>query len=212
MSFTSRAYAFVFGLATLLYTGVALGQALTADSILRETEDETDRIQELLGLLDHPDPHIRSLALGRMVEDGTDYERHMALQRAFTSSDANLRHAAIKYRLQEVGQLTLELQIPREHRGDVTENVLERFGSDLTIITPLAVDNVDFRTGRFNVSRNAESLVNGDELTILYSPRGLTNQLGHCIAEVTLQADASATGVSRCGSLRIPLNTRLRLF
>lgn len=202
------------------FTALALGlpltvaaQGLSAEDILDRAQTQSERIDEVLALLDHQDPNVRIVALGQMVTEGSDHERRLALQHAFVSGDPALRHTAIKHRLQEMPELPITLSVPRESRDSVPEAVLEGFSTDLTYTAPVEMGEVDFRTGQFTVQHGYQSVINGDDVSIAFRPGRLYHPLlGSCRADVTLRPDLSLTGVTRCDNLRPPLDTSIQLF
>lgn len=196
----------------LLVNASSQAQGLSAEEILRQAEGDSTRIQELLSLLDNPDPHVRSVALDSMVRKGSDYERHRALQRAFVSGDENLRHAAIKYRLEEVTTLMVDLKVRQEDRDQLSNAALNGFGDDLTFHARVRLDSVDFRTGQFVVQRGTPGVVNGDEVVFDFGAGTFANIIGRCTAELQLTTELSLEGVSRCSRLGFPIPTSVQLM
>ncbi|PWG61595.1 hypothetical protein [Sediminicurvatus halobius] len=200
----------------LCLAGPGKTQGLSAEDILGEAQQQSARIDDVLALLDHPDPHVRILALQRMVREGSDYERRLGLQRAFISGDEGLRHAAIKHRLEEMPTLPVVLAIPEEDAEAVHERVRALFTTDGTFVQMVPMGEMDFRTGQFLVQPGtgdgSPGFVNGDTVSFQFRPGQLYNRVGHCAGELELTSELALAGVARCQDLQPPLQMTIQLF
>lgn len=151
---------------------------------------ESERVQQLMSALENPDPNYRMHAFLMIVEKGSDYERRLALQRAFLGTDVNLRNAALKKRLSEMPLLRLELS-PPEAKSDRAQKY---FGPRSSAWLDLKMSMKDEKTGLFDV-HGKEALVIDDQFMVGFWP---TKLIGWCHVELALADDLSLQGPVNC--------------
>ena len=194
---------FVLALAQLSMFAPPLAAQLTLEQIESSAPAESDRIQQLMTALENPDPNYRMHAFKMIVEKGGDYERRLALQRAFLGTDVNLRNAALKRRLAEMPVLRVEILNPKS-KDKLTNSF---FKSRDSAWVELKVALKDERTGLFDVN-GKEAYVIDDQFAVSFFP---SNLLGTCNAEFSIKDDLSLSGPLKCGKVA-KLQSRAPLF
>ena len=176
---------------------------LTLKQIESSAPSESERVQKLMSALENPDPNYRMHAFLMIVEKGSDYERRLALQRAFLGTDVNLRNAALKKRLSEMPILRIEISTP-----DMKSDALKKyFGPRSSAWLDLKMSMKDEKTGLFDVN-GKEALIIDDQFTVSFWPGNL---LGVCHMEFALADDLSLQGPVNCE--RVPkMTARAPLF
>lgn len=195
--------AFFLTLAQLSFFAPPLAAQLTLEQIESSAPAESNRIQQLMTALENPDPNYRMHAFKMIVNKGGDYERRLALQRAFLSTDVNLRNAALKRRLAEMPVLRVEIMNPKT-KDELTNSF---FGSRDSAWIELRVEQKDERTGLFDVSRR-DAYVIDDQFAVSFFPSTL---LGICNAEYSITDDQSLSGPLKCDRVA-KLQSRAPLF
>lgn len=180
-----------------------LAAQLTLEQIESSAPAESSRIQRLMSAMENPDANYRMHAFKMIVEKGGDYERRLALQRAFLGTDVNLRNAALKRRLAEMPVLRVEIL-----SGDKKDKLVKQFfGPRESAWVDLDVVLKDAKTGLFQVNRK-EAYVIDDQFVVSFFPHNL---LGQCNAEFGLSDDLSLSGPLKCGRVA-KLQARAPLF
>jgi hypothetical protein len=180
-----------------------LSAQLKLEDIEATAAPESERIQQLMSALENPDPNYRMHAFQTIVRKGSDYERRLALQRAFLGTDINLRNAALKQRLSEMPVLRVEIARPEAE----SDGIDRHFGPRPSAWVELSLVAQDLKTGLFLVN-NEEAFVVNDQFLISFWPGNL---IGTCVVEFGLSDELSLAGQLNCD--KIPLTTaRAPLF
>lgn len=185
-----RSLVTVFALLQLAMFAAPSSAQLTLKEIESSASGESQRVQQLMSALENPDPNYRMHAFLMIVEKGSDYERRLALQRAFLGTDVNLRNAALKKRLSEMPLLRLELSAP-EAKSDRAQKY---FGPRSSAWLDLKMSMKNEKTGLFDVN-GKEALVIDDKFMVGFWPNNL---IGWCHVEFALADDLSLQGPVNC--------------